>query len=184
METKGCVCLSVRLRGYGFHRSRRVIHEFMKFAAAQAIKHQPKSVNARWDPKEEAKFKEWAKLACGWARDLTPYQSPTLQAVAISMRREEDDENDMIVIHTVDDMRTELLRQGVPPDELGRALLGPQLIEHDEEEKPTAKEKPKVKKTVVGSDPGVVQFCEICQIKTLHVDGVCALANMHKASAE
>jgi hypothetical protein len=111
-----------------------VIHEFMKFAAAMAVQHQPPKPGAPWDPKEQEQFKEWAKLACGWGKDLAAYQSPTYRAIEVSMRKDEDLEDDMIVIHTVEEMRVELLRQGVPPDELGRALLGP-MIEHDQKEK-------------------------------------------------
>lgn len=163
-----------------------VLHDFMKFAAAQAVKHQPKTADGPWDEAEEAKFKEWAKLACAWAKDLTPYQSPTYASIEMSVRTETEDDGVMKVIHTVEEMRIELLRQGVPPDDLGRALLASSAIEHD------PKEKPKVKKTRSStakpaarssSAAGVVKFCEICLGNTLHVDGVCALSNLHKAGA-
>jgi hypothetical protein len=159
-----------------------VIHQFMKFAADYAVKYQPSAPNAKWPAEQQKEFREWAKLACAWAKDLAPYQSPTLASVQISTRKDDDAEDDMIVIRTVEEMRIELLRQGVPPDALGRALLGP-VIEHD------PKEKEKVKKPTAGSTPagstkpGAVLFCEICRSKTLHVDGVCELSYLHKVSA-
>src|SRR5450830_622573 len=41
-----------------------------------------------------------ARLACAWAKDLAPYQSPTFRSIEISARKDGDAEDDMIVIHT------------------------------------------------------------------------------------
>jgi hypothetical protein len=107
--------------------AKEVIEENMHFAAAFAEQFKPIEGNEKAN---EDKYLAWARLAVTWATDLAPYQSPKFRSIEIAPVKDEDDEDDMVVIHTVDEMRIELLRQGVPPDELGRALLGP-AIEHE-----------------------------------------------------
>jgi hypothetical protein len=45
-----------------------------------------------------------------------------------------DDDEDVVVLHTIKDVREQLLLKGVPPERLARALLNepPTMIEHEE----------------------------------------------------
>jgi hypothetical protein len=41
-----------------------------------------------------------------------------------------------VVMHTIEQVREQLFLRGVPPDQLGRALIGPPpMIEHDQADK-------------------------------------------------
>jgi hypothetical protein len=143
-----------------------------------------------WD-KRVKEFERWALHAKDTAKALAAYQSPTYRAIAIAPLTDKNVVDDgRVMLHTIEEVRRELMDYGVPPDQFAKALMGPPTIEHD------PKEKSKVKKTrsstvepAAGSTPagstkaGAVLFCEICRSNTLHVDGVCDLSDMHKVSA-
>jgi hypothetical protein len=80
-------------------------------------------------------FKMWAGLAVAWGADLAPYQSPTFRAISISPAQD-DRPKGSVVMHTIEQVREQLILRGVPPDQLGRALMGPPpMIERDQAEK-------------------------------------------------
>lgn len=82
---------------------------------------------------KRAQFKAWARLAVSWAADLAPYQSPTYRAISISHKDDVIEDRGTTVIHTIEDLKAQLLLHGVSPDQLGRALLEQEqrLLEDD-----------------------------------------------------
>jgi len=59
--------------------AKEIVEQFMLIAAGYASKYQPGKPDGN-----EAKFKEWAKLAVEWAAELAPFQSPKFKAIVIS----------------------------------------------------------------------------------------------------
>jgi hypothetical protein len=129
-----------------------VIEYFMNRATAYAMKYEPKKGDlnlapplpivgkeakklSKIDAKEwrEKKFREWSGIAVSWAKELAPYESPTYRSIEIAPLQV-DEEDDTVVLTTMEQVRAELLKYGVPPDEFARALLGP-VIEHEPLEK-------------------------------------------------
>jgi hypothetical protein len=73
------------------------------------------------------------KTVAPWAADLAPYQSPTFRAISISPAQDDGPKRGTVVMHTIEQVREQLILRGVPPDQLGRALIGPPpMIEHDD----------------------------------------------------
>jgi hypothetical protein len=118
-----------------------VIEYFMEIALRYAQAYAPTDADLSFDPKPEVQamrdwkrnqFKMWAGLAAAWASDLAPYQSPTFRAISISPAQD-DRPKVAVVMHTIEQVREQLILRGVPPDQLGRALIGPPpMIEHDD----------------------------------------------------
>jgi hypothetical protein len=118
-------------------------HRKMQIVARKKGEDAPKPTDAdlSYDPKPEVQemrdwkrnqFKMWANLAAAWAADLAPYQSPTFRAISISPVQD-DRPKGSVVMHTIEQVREQLILRGVPPDQLGRALIGPPaVIEHDD----------------------------------------------------
>jgi hypothetical protein len=118
-----------------------VLEYFMEIALRYAQAYAPTDADLSYDPKPEVQemrdwkrnqFKMWANLAAAWASDLAPYQSPTFRAISISPMQD-DGPKRPVVMHTIEQIREQLILRGVPPDQLARALLGPPaVIEHDD----------------------------------------------------
>jgi hypothetical protein len=80
--------------------------------------------------------KGWARLAVAWGADLAPYQSPTFRAISISPAQDDGPKGGTVVMHTIEQVREQLILRGVPPDQLGRALIGPPpMMEQEQTEK-------------------------------------------------
>lgn len=130
-----------------------LIEEFMQQAAAYARHYalskqdlefadQDKVQNKRdW---KRAQFKTWARLAVSWAADLAPYQSPTYRAISIATKEDDQVDRGTTVIHTIEDLRAQLMLHGVSPDQLGRALLEQeqQMLEHENDGSDSEPESP------------------------------------------
>jgi hypothetical protein len=70
------------------------------------------------------------------ASDLAPYQSPTIRAISISHQQDENEDRGTTVLHSLDQVKEQLLLRGISPEQFGRALMGPPpVIEHDEGER-------------------------------------------------
>jgi hypothetical protein len=118
-----------------------VIEYFMEVALRYAKGYEPTDADLSFDSKPEVQemrdwkrhqFMVWARLAVAWAADLAPYQSPTFRAISISPAQD-DRPKVAVVMHTIEQVREQLILRGVPPDQLGRALIGPPaVIEHDD----------------------------------------------------
>ena len=80
-------------------------------------------------------FKGWARLAVAWAADLAPYQSPTYRAISISTKDDSQRDRGTTVLHTIEQVKEQLLLRGVSPDQFARALMQkPKLLEHEHED--------------------------------------------------
>ena len=97
-----------------------------------------------------AHFERWAIHARDTAARLAPYETPTLRALAVSNMREADDDDDGLILHTVEEVRDHLITKGVPPDHFARALLGPpQTIVDIEEQEQEQKQKAAAEKAEI-----------------------------------
>jgi hypothetical protein len=119
---------------------KEVIEDLMNLAMRNAIACQPTehdltpsqdtAVQDLKDWKRD-QFREWASLAVAWASELAPYQSATYRAISKAPQPDQGDEDrGTTVIHTIEDLKAQLMLHGVSPDQLGRALL--ETIEHDD----------------------------------------------------
>ena len=119
-----------------------VIDYFMAIATRYAKAYEPSDNDLSYSPDpavqdmrdwKRNQFKGWARLAVSWAADLAPYQSPTYRAISISHKDEIEEDRGTTVIHTIEDLKAQLLLHGVSPDQLGRALLEQeqQMLEHE-----------------------------------------------------
>jgi hypothetical protein len=65
---------------------------------------------------------------------LAPYQSPTYRAISISTKDDDRKDRGTTVLHTIEQVKEQLLLRGVSPDQFARALMQkPKLLEHDGE---------------------------------------------------
>ena len=70
-----------------------------------------------------------------WAADLAPYQSPTYRAISISTKDDSQRDRGTTVLHTIEQVKEQLLLRGVSPDQFARALMQkPKLLEHEHED--------------------------------------------------
>jgi hypothetical protein len=123
----------VQLRQPKVRLAKDVIEEFMMIGIGYAAKYQ-KAPEGQTLPQgrepDEEKFKEWAQITVGWATDLARYQSPTYRAIQVSpLERDEEDEG-IEYIHTIEQVRQQLLIRGIPPDQFAKAISR-KTIEHD-----------------------------------------------------
>lgn len=81
-----------------------------------------------------ARFERWALHARETAAKLAPYQSATFRAIAIAPLRDERPEGEVEVIHTMEQLREQLVIRGVPPEQLARVLTHEAVVEGDEGE--------------------------------------------------
>jgi hypothetical protein len=80
-------------------------------------------------------FKGWARLAVAWAADLAPYQSPTYRAISISHKDEGQRDRGTTVLHTIEQVKEQLLLRGVSPEQFAQALLRkPAMLEHGDKD--------------------------------------------------
>jgi hypothetical protein len=100
-----------------------VLEYFMETALRYAKAYEPTDADLSYDPNPEVQemrdwkrnqFKMWANLAAAWASDLAPYQSPTFRAISISPMQD-DRPKGPIVMHTIEQIREQLILRGVPP---------------------------------------------------------------------
>ena len=97
--------------------AKEVIENFMHIAAGYAAQYQPR---AGKDRASQAAFEKWARLAVSWACELAPYQSPTYGAITIAPAQEPGD--GAVVLHSMEEVRREMLIAGIKPEMLARAL--------------------------------------------------------------
>jgi hypothetical protein len=120
-----------------------IIEEFMQ-TALQYARHYAldekdlgfSDVEATQDKRDwkRNQFKGWARLAVAWAADLAPYQSPTYRAISISTKDDSRKDRGTTVLHTIEQVKEQLLLRGVSPDQFARALMQkPKLLEHEDE---------------------------------------------------
>ena len=112
--------------------AKEVIEENMHFAAAFAEQFKPIEGNEKAN---EDKFLEWARLAVAWATDLAPYQSPRFRAIVMAPQQQnEPEDGEVEVIHTMEQLREQLILRGVPPVQLAKLLLSSQVIDDEPED--------------------------------------------------
>lgn len=97
--------------------AKELIETFMHIAAGYASTYQPREGN---DRSSMQLFEKWARLAVSWACDLAPYQSPTFRAIIVAPN--EAPSRGAEVLHTMEEVRREMLAAGVKPEMLARAL--------------------------------------------------------------
>ena len=123
--------------------AKEVIEQFMQIAVGYAQAYALTEADLGFSDKEATQnkrdwkrnqFKGWARLAVAWAADLAPYQSPTYRAISISTKGDDRKDRGTTVLHTIEQVKEQLLLRGVSPDQFARALMQkPRLLEHDED---------------------------------------------------
>jgi hypothetical protein len=111
--------------------AKEVIEQFMQIAVQYAKAYALTEADLGFSESEATQnkrdwkhnqFKGWARLAVAWAADLAPYQSPTYRAISISTKDDRKDRG-TTVLHTIEQVKEQLMLRGVSPDQLAKALL-------------------------------------------------------------
>ena len=121
---------------------KEVIEYFMNLAKRYAIAYQPTehdlapsqatAVQDRRDWKRD-QFKGWARLAVAWASELAPYQSATYRAISKAPQPDQGDKDrGTKVLHSIEEVREQLILRGVSPEQFARALIGPRPMEQSD----------------------------------------------------
>jgi hypothetical protein len=121
-----------------------VIDYFMAIATRYAKAYEPSDDDLSYSPDpavqdmrdwKRNQFKGWAKLAVAWAADLAPYQSPTYRAISISHKDDGQRDRGTTVLHSIEQVKEQLLLRGVTPEQFAQVLLRkPATLEHDDKD--------------------------------------------------